>query len=158
MSGPTASDPLPVTESTASAVPEVPAGMVSAPNASAGSVENAYGAGDVVADGAPHDLKRKTARGALVSMFGQVATFVLRIGSMVVLARLLDPDDFGVVGMVTACTGFLGLFRDAGSRGHHSTGIGFPRPDLDPLLDQRFGGGDFICSLRGHGSDSHSFL
>ena len=33
---------------------------------------------------------------------------------MVVLARLLAPADFGLVGMVTAFTGFLGLFRDAG--------------------------------------------
>jgi PST family polysaccharide transporter len=40
--------------------------------------------------------------------------FGLRMGSMVVLARLLAPTDFGLVGMVTAFTGFLGLFRDAG--------------------------------------------
>jgi PST family polysaccharide transporter len=33
---------------------------------------------------------------------------------MVVMARLLLPGDFGLVGMVTAFTGFLGLFRDAG--------------------------------------------
>src|SRR5271165_587337 len=33
---------------------------------------------------------------------------------MVVLARLLTPADFGVVGMVTACTGFLEMFRDMG--------------------------------------------
>jgi O-antigen/teichoic acid export membrane protein len=118
MSGPTASDPLPAAEPTDSAVPEIPAEIPreigAAPNASAGSVDNAYGAGDSVADGAPHDLKRRTARGALVSMFGQVANFLLRIGSMVVLARILNPKDFGLVGMVTACTGFLGLFRDAG--------------------------------------------
>lgn len=31
-----------------------------------------------------------------------------------VLARLLDPKDFGLVGMVTAFTGVLGLFRDFG--------------------------------------------
>jgi O-antigen/teichoic acid export membrane protein len=60
------------------------------------------------------DLKRRTARGALVSTFGQGANFFLRIGSMVVLARLLTPQDFGLVGMATACTGFLELFRDAG--------------------------------------------
>jgi O-antigen/teichoic acid export membrane protein len=62
----------------------------------------------------PHDLKRKTIRGALVSTFGQGATFVLRIGSMVALARLLAPEDFGLVAMVVACTGFLDLFRDLG--------------------------------------------
>jgi O-antigen/teichoic acid export membrane protein len=66
------------------------------------------------ADPATHDLKGKTARGALVSTFGQGANFVFRMGSMVVLARLLAPADFGLVGMVTACTGFLGLFRDCG--------------------------------------------
>src|SRR5271165_1064399 len=33
---------------------------------------------------------------------------------MVVLARLLTPADFGIVGMVTACTGFLEMFRDMG--------------------------------------------
>ena len=62
----------------------------------------------------PHVLKRKTIHGALVSSFGQGANFVLRIGSMVALARLLAPEDFGLVAMVTACTGFLDLFRDFG--------------------------------------------
>src|SRR5882672_12446924 len=54
------------------------------------------------------DLKRKTARGALVSVAAQGASFALRTGSMVILARLLTPADFGLVGMVTAFTGFLG--------------------------------------------------
>jgi O-antigen/teichoic acid export membrane protein len=34
--------------------------------------------------------------------------------SMIVLARLVAPRDFGLVGMVTAFTGFLGLLRDGG--------------------------------------------
>jgi O-antigen/teichoic acid export membrane protein len=109
MSVPAASDPLPAADSSASAVPVLPAEIADAQNASAASVGNAGADGS-----APHDLKRRTARGALVSMFGQAANFLLRIGSMVVLARLLNPNDFGLVGMVTACTGFLGLFRDAG--------------------------------------------
>src|ERR1700730_16310753 len=61
-----------------------------------------------------HELKRKTGPGALVFAVGQGANFFFRIGSMVVLARLLVPEYFGLVGMVTACTGFLGMFRDAG--------------------------------------------
>ena len=40
--------------------------------------------------------------------------FLLRIGSMMVLARLLDPTDFGLVGMVTAIVGVLSMFRDFG--------------------------------------------
>jgi O-antigen/teichoic acid export membrane protein len=62
----------------------------------------------------PHDLKGRTMRGALVSTAGQGANFVLRIGSMVVLARLLTAEDFGLVAMVIAFTGFLDIFRDFG--------------------------------------------
>ena len=36
------------------------------------------------------------------------------MGSLVLLARLLGPKDFGLVGMVTAFTGVLALFRDFG--------------------------------------------
>ncbi|MGB7220869.1 MAG: lipopolysaccharide biosynthesis protein [Vicinamibacterales bacterium] len=61
-----------------------------------------------------HDLKRRTVRGALASGTAQAATFVLRTGSMVVMARLLFPQDFGLFGMVIAFTGFLSLFRDFG--------------------------------------------
>jgi O-antigen/teichoic acid export membrane protein len=71
-------------------------------------------AGDSAVDPTLHDLKRNTARGAVVSFVRQGANFTLRTGSMVILARLLSPADFGLVGMVTACTGLLGLFRDAG--------------------------------------------
>ena len=69
---------------------------------------------DRTGDEPPHDLKRKTARGALMSVVGQGASFFLRTGSMVVIARLVTPEQFGMVGMVTAVTGFLALFRDAG--------------------------------------------
>ncbi|HEY4901935.1 MAG TPA: lipopolysaccharide biosynthesis protein [Candidatus Sulfotelmatobacter sp.] len=60
------------------------------------------------------DLKEKTIRGGVARMGAQVANFVLRIGSLMILARLLDPKDFGLVGMVTAFTGVLNLFRDFG--------------------------------------------
>jgi O-antigen/teichoic acid export membrane protein len=60
------------------------------------------------------DLKTRAIRGGLAKVFSQGANFALRIGSLMVLARLLDPKDFGLVGMVTAFTGVLGLFRDFG--------------------------------------------
>lgn len=63
---------------------------------------------------APHNLKRNTARGALVSTCGQATNFALRTVSMVILARLLTPADFGLVGMAAACTGFLTLVQDVG--------------------------------------------
>jgi PST family polysaccharide transporter len=60
------------------------------------------------------DLKEKTIRGGLARITAQGANFALRAGSLMVLARLLDPKDFGLVGMVTAFTGILGMFRDFG--------------------------------------------
>ncbi len=35
-------------------------------------------------------------------------------GSLMILARILDTKDFGLVGMVTAFIGVLSLFRDFG--------------------------------------------
>src|SRR4026209_147840 len=60
------------------------------------------------------DLKERTIRGGVTRLGAQAANFVLRIGSLLVLARLLEPKDFGLVGMVTAFTGVLNLFRDFG--------------------------------------------
>jgi O-antigen/teichoic acid export membrane protein len=60
------------------------------------------------------DLKAKTIRGGVARIVAQVTTFVVRIGSLMILARLLGPKDFGLVGMVTAFTGILNLFRDFG--------------------------------------------
>jgi O-antigen/teichoic acid export membrane protein len=60
------------------------------------------------------DLKQKTIRSGMARLCAQGANFVLRVGSLMVLARLLDPNDFGLVGMVTAFTGVLSLFRDFG--------------------------------------------
>jgi O-antigen/teichoic acid export membrane protein len=60
------------------------------------------------------DLKAKTIRGGFARLCAQAANFALRIGSLMILARLLGPKDFGLVGMVTAFTGILNLFRDFG--------------------------------------------
>jgi O-antigen/teichoic acid export membrane protein len=60
------------------------------------------------------NLKEKTIRGGVARLGSQVATLALRTGSIAVLARLLGPKDFGLVGMVTVFTGMLGMFRDFG--------------------------------------------
>jgi O-antigen/teichoic acid export membrane protein len=60
------------------------------------------------------DLKAKTIRGGFARLCAQAANFLLRVGSLMILARLLGPKDFGLVGMVTAFTGVLNLFRDFG--------------------------------------------
>jgi PST family polysaccharide transporter len=47
-------------------------------------------------------------------MTAQVIKFLLYTGSVVVLGRLLTPQDYGLVAMVTAITGFVVLFKDMG--------------------------------------------
>lgn len=59
-------------------------------------------------------LKEKTVRGGAARVAALVGGTVVRVGSVMVLARLLEPADFGLIGMVTAFTGVLSLFRDFG--------------------------------------------
>ena len=60
------------------------------------------------------DLKGRSIRGGALTLTAQGAKFILQLVSTVVLARLLTPEDFGLVAMVTAITGVAALFADAG--------------------------------------------
>ena len=59
-------------------------------------------------------LRRSAVRGAGASIAGQACSFALQIGSVVILARLLTPSDFGIVTMVTT---FSLMFRSFGMNG-----------------------------------------
>jgi PST family polysaccharide transporter len=60
------------------------------------------------------DLKGRVIRSGLARLVGQGTNFILRIGSVVILARLLDPEDFGLMAMVTVVTGIYSLFATGG--------------------------------------------
>lgn len=60
------------------------------------------------------DLKKQSIRGGISTVSGQVISLFFTIGSTAVMARLLTPDDFGLVVMVTAFTGFISAFKDLG--------------------------------------------
>jgi PST family polysaccharide transporter len=59
-------------------------------------------------------IGRRTARGGVVTIISHGFKFVLSIGATAVLARLLSPQDYGLVGMVAVFTGFVAMFKDAG--------------------------------------------
>lgn len=61
-----------------------------------------------------HDLKARAVRGGFAKLLGEGLNFILRLIYIVVMARLLDPSDFGLVAMVTAVTGFYSLFITGG--------------------------------------------
>ncbi len=59
-------------------------------------------------------LKERSIRGGTVILFSQAAKFFVSTAGTVVLARLLAPSDFGLVGMVAALTGVIATLGDLG--------------------------------------------
>lgn len=62
------------------------------------------------------DLHRRSLRSGAISMVAQGTNVTVQVVSTIVLARLLLPEDFGLVAMVAAMTGFASLFVDLGTR------------------------------------------
>ena len=60
------------------------------------------------------DLKEKTIRGGAARLLGQAARALVRLISLIALAHLLDPSDFGLVAMVTVITGAFEIFANGG--------------------------------------------
>ena len=60
------------------------------------------------------DLGRLALRGGIVSVAMQYGNGVLQIIAAIVLARLLAPEDFGLVAIVTVLTSFAPLLIDFG--------------------------------------------
>lgn len=59
-------------------------------------------------------LKYRIISGAIWNTINSSATFLISIGTLMVLARLLKPEDFGVFAMITVVTGLLDSFSDMG--------------------------------------------
>ena len=60
------------------------------------------------------DIAGRSVRGGTITMLAQICKFILQIVSLMILARLLTPEDFGLVAMVTSIIGFVALFKDMG--------------------------------------------
>ena len=60
------------------------------------------------------NLRQRTISSGLISAVAQGAQFFLNLAYVMVLARLLVPQDFGLFAMVTTVMGFLRIFQDAG--------------------------------------------
>lgn len=60
------------------------------------------------------DLRQRTLRSGLAKLLGQGLSVIVRLAFMVILARLLDPSEFGLVAMATAVTGMMAMFASAG--------------------------------------------
>jgi PST family polysaccharide transporter len=60
------------------------------------------------------DLAGRSARGGAVTMAAQVFKFGFSTAATIVLARLLTPEDYGLIGMVAILLNFVGMFQYLG--------------------------------------------
>lgn len=68
-------------------------------------------------DAAPGSVKRRSVRGALVNAISGAGTQLIGLATLMLLARLLAPADFGLIAMVTAVVGIAAVFQDLGLSG-----------------------------------------
>ncbi|RVD45259.1 lipopolysaccharide biosynthesis protein, partial [Mesorhizobium sp. M8A.F.Ca.ET.023.02.2.1] len=59
-------------------------------------------------------LRKSVGRGAVVTAMAQSVRVATQIISVIVLSRLLSPQDFGVVAMCAPVLAFIALFQDFG--------------------------------------------
>jgi PST family polysaccharide transporter len=62
------------------------------------------------------DFGRRSLRGGMISIAARVINALVQMVSVVVLARLLSPEDYGLVSMVGAIIGIAPLLIDLGTR------------------------------------------
>lgn len=64
--------------------------------------------------GTIEDLRARAINAGLVRLFCQGTNLAFRLAYIAIMARLLEPADFGLVAMATAITGIYDLFTSAG--------------------------------------------
>ena len=69
------------------------------------------GPGDAAQSGV---LKERSIKGGAITLTDQAFSYGVHLAATIILARLLTPEDYGIVAMVTAITGFVNLFRELG--------------------------------------------
>lgn len=61
-----------------------------------------------------NELRHTIVKGSIALIASQGLSFGLSLANTLILARLLTPDDFGIIGMVSVIVNFMGMFREAG--------------------------------------------
>lgn len=69
---------------------------------------------EISGDASTSDLRGVAARGAVVTIAGQAGKFLIQIVALVVLARLLSPEVFGLYAMLAVVFGIAEVMRDFG--------------------------------------------
>ena len=59
-------------------------------------------------------LKSKTVKGVIWKGIGQYSTYVVQFVISIILARILAPDQYGIIGMIGVFTSIISIFIDCG--------------------------------------------
>jgi O-antigen/teichoic acid export membrane protein len=59
-------------------------------------------------------LKKQAIRSGGITVFSRMLNFLIQTVATIVLARILTPEEFGLIAMVTSLGGFLVIFKDLG--------------------------------------------
>ncbi len=62
------------------------------------------------------EFTKKSLHSGAISILAQATNTAVQVGTTICLARLLVPEDFGLVAMVSALTGFANVLMDLGTR------------------------------------------
>jgi PST family polysaccharide transporter len=111
-----------------------------------GTTEVAEAAATGGGGGGNKGLGRTAARGAAVTMAGQMARILLQVVSLVVLAKLLTPHYYGLVAMVMAIAGLADIFRDFGLSTAAVQARGLTRAQRDNLFWLNSALGAVLCA------------
>ncbi len=60
------------------------------------------------------DLKKRSLKSGAVTLGSQAVMFLIQLGSTMILARILSPQDYGINAMAMTITGFAGMFSSFG--------------------------------------------
>lgn len=93
------------------------------------------------------DHGKKSLRGGLASVSARAINAFVQVASILFLARLLTPEDYGVVSMVTALTGFAPLLLDLGTRDAVVQRPNIRESEMSALFWLTFGLGCVFCLI-----------
>lgn len=60
------------------------------------------------------NLKQKSLQGGAITLVTRVISFVIQLGSLMIMARILTPRDYGLMAMVAVITGFANMMISLG--------------------------------------------
>jgi polysaccharide transporter, PST family len=89
----------------------------------------------------------RSIRGGAMSVFARAITAVIQIGSVLFLARLLSPEDYGLVSMVMAFVGFAPLLTDLGMQDMVSQAARITRGEISALFWITMGVGTAFAAM-----------